>query len=72
MVNTTLDYVHLHTPDELWTWTDNKVTVDLPLVARLVGCGEGSKNLEIKELLRALLPTLMQEPDVSGSCDYIF
>jgi hypothetical protein len=38
IVDTMLDNVQLNTPAELWTSEDSKVTVDLPLVARLVGC----------------------------------
>jgi hypothetical protein len=38
MVDTMLDNVQLNTPAELWTSKDSKVTEDLPLVARLVGC----------------------------------
>ena len=35
--NETLANVHLYTPTELWTSADKTVTVDLPLVAQLVG-----------------------------------
>ncbi len=53
MVTTTLENVHLHTPVELWTSTDGTVTVDLPLVARLVGCGSNPDQVSASTVLDA-------------------
>jgi hypothetical protein len=51
IVDTMLENVQLHTPAELWTSMDNKVKVDLPLVASLVGCRSNPDQLAASTVL---------------------
>jgi len=54
LVDGTLATVHFHTPAELWTSANKAVTVDLPLVAKLVGCGSNPNQVSASTVLDAI------------------